>query len=117
MTERKNKKYLADIVIIGLLLITAAHFSFKDLTEIPRLWFDDGLVMQLAKNIAVSGHYGIEIAPNQFTAYPYYITVGYPVILPAALAIKIFGATLWAPRFVAVLFLLGMVLSFYFLAR
>jgi len=73
--------------------------------------------MQLAKNVALSGQYGVEIAPHQFTSYPYYITVSYPVILPAALVIKIVGPIIWAPRFVAALFIVGLVLSFYFVAR
>lgn len=102
---------------MAAILLIVAYFGFKDLTEKPRVWFDDGLIMQLAKNLAVSGRYGVELAPNQFTSYPYYITVGYPVILPAALMFKIFGATLWAARCTSVLFMLIMVASFYYLAK
>ena len=114
---KEKKKYIGEIILVGILLLVAAYFCFSDLTEIPHIWFDDSLIMQLAKNVAVSGRYGIEIAPNQFTSYPYYITVGFPVVLPAALTMKIFGVTVWAGRFAAVMFMLGMALAFYLLAR
>lgn len=116
MTKIKNK-YLLEIILVGALLLVVAYFGFNNLTEEPHIWFDDSLVMQLAKNLAVSGHYGVEIAPNQFTSYPYYITVGFPVVLPAVLAMKIFGVTIWAARFAAVMFMLVMALAFYLLSR
>jgi len=115
--EKVKNKYLLEIILAGALLAVVAYFGFSNLTERPHIWFDDSLYMQMAKNLTMSGKYGIELAPNQFTSYSYYITVGFPVILPAALAMKIFGATIWAGRFAAVMFMLVMALAFYLLAR
>ena len=99
-----------------LILAITVFLSFWCFQTNPASWFDEGIYLQMAKNITSSGVWGVQTAPGVFTDYAL-ISVGYPVFLPAVAAFKIFGANIAVLRFVAILFLLGFVLVFYFLSR
>src|SRR3989338_1281541 len=99
-----------------LILAITVFLSFWCFQTNPASWFDEGIYLQMAKNITSSGVWGVQTAPGVFTDYAL-ISVGYPVFLPAVAAFKIFGANIVVLRLVAILFLLGFVLVFYFLSR
>ncbi len=99
-----------------IIFLLAAFLSFWCFQTNPASWFDEGIYLQMVENITSSGIWGVQTAPGVFTDYAL-ISVGYPVFLPAIAAFKIFGANIAVLRLVAILFLLGFVLVFYFLSR
>src|SRR3989344_789436 len=107
-----EKEKLLGMLILAITLVLA-FWCFK---TNPASWFDEGIYLQMTKNITSSGVWGVQTAPGVFTDYAL-ISVGYPVFLPAVAAFKIFGANIAVLRFVAILFLLGLVTVFYFLSR
>src|SRR3989344_112238 len=103
-------------ILLFIILLFAVFLAFWCFKTNPASWFDEGIYLQMTKNITSSGVWGVQTAPGVFTDYAL-ISVGYPVFLPAVAAFKIFGANIAVLRFVAILFLLGFVLVFYFLSR
>lgn len=96
---------------VGIVLWARVH-----LLDSPRPWFDEGIYLQAAKNIAERGIFGIQLAPDRFASLSF-VTVGYPLLVPLAVIFKIFGATLEAARWMMVTFLVGTVLLAGLLAR
>ncbi|MDO8584864.1 MAG: glycosyltransferase family 39 protein [bacterium] len=108
-----NRRY---ILVAALLFgFTAAAFLYFSVWN-PEFWFDEGIFVQLVRNIAEQGVWGIEIAPGTFYNAAL-ITMGYPTIYPAVAAILIFGFSVTVFHIVAVLFALGLVVAFFFLSR
>ncbi|MBI3114676.1 MAG: glycosyltransferase family 39 protein [Candidatus Harrisonbacteria bacterium] len=79
-------------------------------------WFDEGIFVQLVRNIAERGVWGITIAPDAFFSASL-ITIGYPIIYPAVAAVRLFGASIATFHVVASLFTLGLVMMFFLLSR
>ncbi|MDQ7815027.1 MAG: glycosyltransferase family 39 protein [Patescibacteria group bacterium] len=84
---------------VGLIVISVVGLSWggKNLLDSPRPWFDEGIYLQVAKNVAQEGLWALRVSPQQTVGLEY-VTVGFPVILPVAFSIKIFGASLLAAR-------------------
>ncbi len=100
----KNNRlhFVISFIIICFLLF----FSTWQLSASPATWFDEGINLSIAKSFVQHGIFSLETAPGQFVNQrPFLITTNYPVIAPAALFIKIFGAHLWSGRLAQVLFL------------
>ncbi len=79
-------------------------FCFSDLLNSPRPWFDEGIYLQTAKNLAEQGKFGLQILPDQIVGLDF-ITIGYPLIVPLALTFKIFGTSFFAARSMMVFFI------------
>lgn len=103
------------IIPIGLLLV-ALFFAAYKLTESPPTWYDEGMIMQPAINLASEGRFGIQVAPNEFIS-PQFISVGYPVYFPVSLMFKYFGVNLLSARVVMVIYLLLLVGIFFLLGK
>lgn len=88
------------LLIIGIL---APLFTFN-LDTYPEPWFDEGVHLMVAKNYAEEGKYRFGPA------------VGPTVIIPVALALKIFGMSLLSARWLMVVYLSLCVLIFFALA-
>ncbi|MFA4955280.1 MAG: hypothetical protein WC641_08305 [Patescibacteria group bacterium] len=83
--------------LILAIALAAVAWASHDLLDSPRPWFDEGIYLQAAKNIALTGHWGLQIAPGSFSDLSF-ITVGFPVLAPLVLIFKFAGSSLLAAR-------------------
>lgn len=103
--------------------LTAALVIFASLvtwhiSTSPATWFDEGINMGIAKSFFQSGVYSLNIGSGEFVAErAFLITTNYPVLLPVALALKVFGISLLAARLPMVLYLFFFGLALFFLAK
>ena len=92
--------------------------AFWRLPQSPATWFDEGINLGIAKNLVTHGVYSLEVAPHAFVEdRQFLITTNYPVLLPAALSIKLFGFNLAAARLPMAIFLILFALAAYALAK
>jgi dolichol-phosphate mannosyltransferase len=100
---------------VTLFLFAAFAATYK-ITESPSVWYDEGIYMQLASNIAHQGVSGLRVSPSEVIKVPQ-LTVGYPLTGPLALVFKIWGDGVLQARLLMVLFILLFVASSYALVR
>ena len=98
-------KYFLPVVLLLVLLLCFWNFQTN-----PGFWFDEGIVSQLSKHLALYGEYGVQVSPGMFFTQNFWITVGYSVTLPIAFLTKIFGVKIWVARLVPLLYLLGLII-------
>ena len=98
------------------LFATLTFFSFDHLTESPPTWFDEGLYIQVAMNMAQHGAQLIQVAPETFVSTSF-ITGGYPFLTPISWAFDLFGIGLLQARIVMVFFMFAMTGTLFFLIR
>lgn len=101
-------------LVLGTLVLVVALYNFD---TSPGFWFDEGIASQAAKNIAQHGIYGMQVAPGEFVTNNFWITINYPVVLPVALFLKIFGVSVWAARLTSLFYLVGLVIVSYFFIK
>ncbi len=90
----------------------ALFFTFRELKTFPAPWEDSGLYSMVATAI-VRGHgYSLPVLEH-YWAYPYFISAGPLVILPAALFIHLFDTA----RIATALYLLSCITAFYVYCR
>lgn len=86
------KKYYSEI-IFSILLAAVVAVSLPNLTTKPRLWYDEGINIEFAKNFLDFGKLDAVIAPGQFSGLTrFYQASGYPLSLPLSLFFGIFGS-------------------------
>jgi len=68
---------------------------------------DEGIIIQVAHNLAAHGKYGLQTAPGVFVS-PAAVSTGFPVILPVAASFVFLGENLLAARLVMVLFIFAL---------
>ena len=79
-------------------LIGGALFFFtRELGTFPAAWADDSLFMIVARSIAEGKGYALPILDRTWS-YPYILGVGPTLLLPVALAIKLFGFSVAVAR-------------------
>lgn len=98
------------LVAASLLAIFLITYHF---TESPRVWIDEGVFTEIAKNLAWHGKQGIQIAPDQIISSSVVSTSGYPLIFPVAASFRIFGTGLWQARLPMVIYMISLVIAFY----
>jgi len=101
--SKVNKEY-ASIIQAGLFVIfvvVVGIFAFSHLTESPPTWYDEGMILQLAENLAQHGVMGMQVAPGGFVSASH-VSTGYPIVVPVALSFKVFGIGILSARSVAV---------------
>lgn len=102
-------------ILLPIFLIALFISTYK-LTESPRVWHDDGLNMQVARNVAHFNRFQLQAAPGEFVSpIATLISTGYPVTYPVGLAFKIFGVGILQARVVMVAFLMLLILASYLL--
>ncbi len=111
--DDRDRLFRGALLLVSVGVVLWARINLLDS---PRPWFDEGIYLQAARNIAERGIFGIQLASDRFASLSF-VTVGYPLLLPLALIFKIFGATLEAARWTMVAFLVGTVLLAGLLAR
>lgn len=109
-------RFLRKEVFFFCILAFLLFFSFYRLTEAPPTWYDEGMVIQLAINVARFGAFATQTAPGEFVSGALTST-GFPVVAPVAALFSIFGVDLWLARLVMVLYLLGFVVISHILVR
>lgn len=106
-------------IFCGLLLFAVVVILFLStykLSESPPIWMDEGIITQVAENVATQGVNGVQVAPGEFISAGF-VTTSYTVTYPIALFFKFFGVGLLQARAVIVLFLFTFFLFAYFLSK
>ena len=103
------------IALLLIILFAAVVFSYN-LSHWPMIWYDEGLHLQAAKNLAISGRYGIN-STEGFRVFDPLITTGPTVLVPIALIFKLFGIHLLWARAVIVLYALLVVFAYFLVAE
>jgi hypothetical protein len=86
-------------------LVVAA--SCYNLANYPVIWWDEAIFSETAANLVQHGRYAFTIqTPDQLSDLDYRISVGPALILPVALAYRLFGVSLTVGRVVAALYLI-----------
>ncbi|MEK7144848.1 MAG: glycosyltransferase family 39 protein [Patescibacteria group bacterium] len=98
-----GQKYVPYALLLVLFSLVA-FFSLYRLSESPPTWYDEGMILQVAENIALHGVMGLQLAPGEFVSAAY-ISSGFPVTVPVAASFYLFGVNIVTARAVAVLFI------------
>ncbi|HEX5167297.1 MAG TPA: hypothetical protein VFV93_17955, partial [Thermomicrobiales bacterium] len=93
-----------DLAVAGVVLLMLL-LGFIRLDRYPAPWFDEGIHLQVAKNLVADGTYAARSADGTLDYAPA-IGVGPTLLLPVAAAQQLFGTSLEASRTVPVLYLL-----------
>lgn len=105
----KHLTKLNSLFLLAFIVASVLLFS-RCLEYEPRIWMDEGVYLQMVKNLVTQGAYGLQTAPGVF-APNNVITIGPPVIFILTLFMKILGSTLLAARvgmvFFGILFLIA----------
>ena len=106
-------------VWFGLLLCVLILIgSFYNLANYPNIWWDEGIFSEAAANLVQHGRYAFTVqSPNQLSDLDFRISAGPAVILPVALAYKLFGVSLVPGRMVAGAYLVLTFLALFLGAR
>lgn len=104
-------------ITISVIFFLAVFLIILNITKSPRVWLDEGIFTEVAKNLAWHGVQGIQIAPNQIMSSAVVSTSGYPLIFPVAASFRLFGTGLWQARLPMILFMLSLVTIFYFFSK
>ena len=103
----------------GLLLCVLILIgSFYNLANYPTIWWDEAIFSEAAANLVQHGRYAFTVqSPNQLSDLDFRISAGPAVILPVALAYKLFGVSLLSGRLVAGAYLVLAFLALFLGAR
>jgi hypothetical protein len=92
--------------------------SFYNLAHYPTIWWDEGIFSETAANLVQHGRYAFTLqSPDQLNDLDFRISVGPAVILPVALAYKLFGVGVTSGRLVAGAYLVLTFLALFLGAR
>ena len=97
-------RLLRRFALPAVLLVVLAFGTYK-LTESPAIWGDEGLILELAVNLARHGKMMSQIAPGAYVSGAF-MTTGFPVIYPVTASFKLFGIGLLQARAVMVVYML-----------
>ncbi len=105
-------------IILATLFVALFFVGTWHLSASPATWFDEGINVGIARSALLHGVYSLEVGPNEFvTERQFLVTTNYPVLLPVATSLKLFGQNLFAARLPMVLFLLLFALVAYLLVK
>jgi hypothetical protein len=105
--------------VLGLLLFGLIAWScFHNLENFPTIWWDEAIFSETAANLVQQGRYAFTIqSPDMLCDFDYRISAGPSVILPVALAYRVFGVGLWSGRLVAAAYLFFTFVALFLAAR
>jgi len=112
---KKMSKTIEIAALIFLISITAFFSTYK-LSESPSVWYDEGIYIQMATNMANGYGMSFQFAPNHIDPVSKF-TVSYPFIYPLSIILKVFGTSITVARSFMVFLILSLVVSLYFLIR
>ena len=97
--------------MLGVLLLVAV-LTIVNLTTSPPTSYDEGVNLQAARNLARWGRYGL-VYSEELRPFDLQLTTGPTVIVPVALAFKVFGVGLAQGRGIMAVYTLLAVLGLY----
>ncbi len=97
-------------------LVMFAMVSLYHLGSLPRTWFDEGMYLQTAKNLALTHTYAVRSADGTLDFAPA-VGVGPTLILPIAAVFRLTSISLETARLVSVFYLLVATLLLYVIAK
>ena len=104
--------------LLVAILFFVVIFSFSNLTTRPKVWFDEGLNVEIAHNFILFRKLDILTAPDAFSGAPYIVgTNGYPLTIPLGVVFYIFGFGLTQTRIFMLVWIIVALLSIYFVVR
>ena len=111
---RANLHNILVFCIISIVVIV----SVQRLTTWPRIFYDEGITIEIARNFQLFGVLDIATAPGEFTDVPYITgSNGFPVTLPLALFFKLFGFGLTQARIYSLIWLIIFLSAVYLFAK
>ena len=112
----KSSERLVKVLGIGLAICALTIFLFR-LESYPRLWLDEGIALQVSKNLVLYGEYALMYIPGELTRFDPAIQTGPTVVLPIALAFYLGGFGVLQARIVMVLYAVLALIALYWLVR
>jgi len=105
-------------LLTGLLWALVLFASFYNLSNWPTIWWDEAIFSETAANLAQKGRYAFTLqSPEVINDFDYRISAGPVLIVPVALAYRLFGVSVLSGRLVAGLFLVLTLVLLYLCAR
>lgn len=105
-------------IIFVFIFVVFVFLGLWQLPHSPATWFDEGINLGIAKSLVKTGVYSLQLGGNSFVVErPFLITTNYPVLIPVAVFIKLFGFNLAAARLPMVIFLVLFLAVAYKLVR
>ena len=111
------KKYQIEIIVgLGLLLMLA--WALPTMTTKPKIWIDEAVPLENARNIYLHGTLNALPAPGVWYAEPYLLQqTGYPVTLSLAAFFKVFGYGFTQARAAMLVWICIMLVTLYAVMR
>ncbi|MFA6554487.1 MAG: glycosyltransferase [Candidatus Paceibacterota bacterium] len=109
------KEVLKKALLISTVLC-AFMFALFHLKESPPVWYDEGLYIQDAVNLVQDGIVGVRFSPD-IIRHVSEFSVGFPLTYSLAGFFNIFGIDIFTARLLMILFILGLIISSYFLIK
>ena len=105
-------------IILSILFVLAVFLICFRFTSTPKVWVDEGVFTETAKNLAWHGTLGLQTAPGQFFSMRnFLLSTSYPVIAPVAVSFNLFGTGLWQARLPMLIYMFGLVVAFYLFTK
>jgi hypothetical protein len=116
---QSNPPFSFPTLLVGVFLaIFVLLGSFCHLADFPALWWDEAIFSETAANLVQHGRYAFTVqSPDQLSDLDFRISVGPAVILPVAMAYRLFGVGVIPGRLVMGLFLCLVFLFLYLGAK
>ena len=114
--KKHNFINISKKAILVFLFCLTLFFSLYRLSESPPVWYDEGFYFQTASNLAELGKSGVRFSPEKVEPISK-MSVGYPLIYPLSAVLKVFGSNIIVARQFMLVYLVGFILSGYFLAK
>jgi hypothetical protein len=106
------------IILLSLAVIFCLAYSIPNLTTKPKLWIDEGISIEIARNFSHAGVLDVRISPESFSGIPYLLqATGYPVTVPLAIAFKIFGFSATVARAYMVVWMIVMIVAVFLFTK
>lgn len=103
---------IAEVLMVALLCTLVIFRSFFNLELYPRTWFDEGINLQVPKNLLLYGKYATR-SSDGFETFDLIITTGPTVLVPIYLLFRMLGPGLLQARLVMGVYLVATILAFY----
>ena len=94
-------KDLVPILFLAIILIILLFLIFYRLDNWPSVWWDEGWTLSAARNWIEQGHLGNYLDGQPI---PPRLPLRFPVVVPVALSMKLFGIGTWQGRLPGVIF-------------
>ncbi len=118
MTPRELFARIRPEWLVVLLLVTVSGYAVQTLTTKPRLSFDEGFMIEEARNLASYGVLDVATAPNTFSERPHIAnSSGITVSLPLAALFYVFGFDVATARAYAIVWMLACIVAAYAFVR